>query len=90
MDTKKAAANSLYIILFSQTANFVTSLCRRTVPSFSWQYFLIMVAAGILGGILGTNINRRLSATAANRLFLALLTAVFLICIYNALRFSHT
>lgn len=90
MDTKKAAANSLYIILFSQTANFVTSLCRRTVPSFSWQYFLIMVAAGILGGILGTNINRRLSATAANRLFLALLAAVFLICIYNALRFSHT
>lgn len=34
MDTKKAAANSLYIILFSQAASFSLSCLRGTIPRF--------------------------------------------------------
>lgn len=88
MTTKKAAANSLYIILCSQLANLVTYLVRGTVPAFPWPYLLIMAAAGFLGGMLGTRINRRISEKTTERLFSGLLTVIVLICVYNALRFA--
>lgn len=87
MTTKKAAANSLYIILCSQLANLVTYLVRGTVPAFPWPYLLIM-AAGFLGGMLGTRINRRISEKTTERLFSGLLAVIVLICVYNALRFA--
>lgn len=87
MTTKKAAANSLYIILCSQLANLVTYLVRGTVPAFPWPYLLIM-AAGFLGGMLGTRINRRISEKTTERLFSGLLAGIVLICVYNALRFA--
>lgn len=88
MDTKKAAANSLYIILFSQLASLITSIVKQTVPDFPWQYLLIMVAAGVVGGELGSRINMRISADTAKKLFAGLLVAVILICICNALRYA--
>lgn len=88
MTTKKAAANSLYIILCSQLANLVTYLVRGTVPAFPWAYLLIMAAAGFLGGMLGTRINRRISEKTTERLFSGLLAVIVLICVYNALRFA--
>ena len=88
MTTKKAAANSLYIILCSQLANLVTYLVRGTVPAFPWHYLLIMAAAGFLGGMLGTRINRRISEKTTERLFSGLLSVIVLICVYNALRFA--
>lgn len=89
MTTKKAAANSLYIILCSQLANLVTYLVRGTVPAFPWPYLLIMAAAGFLGGMLGTRINRRISEKTTERLFSGLLAVIVLICVYNALRFAR-
>lgn len=88
MTTKKAAANSLYIILCSQLANLVTYLVRGTVPAFPWPYLLIMAAAGFLGGMLGTRTNRRISEKTTERLFSGLLAVIVLICVYNALRFA--
>lgn len=36
MSTKKAAANSLYIILFSQITSLFSYIVQRNIPSFSW------------------------------------------------------
>lgn len=88
MDTKKAAANSLYIILFSQSASFLTSLIQRSVPDFRWQYLIVMVSAGVLGGLLGSQLNRKLTAKQTDGLFAGLLCIIILICVYNAYRFS--
>ena len=88
MDTKKAAANSLYIILFSQLSSLVTSLVKQTVPDFPWQYLLVMVAAGVLGGELGSRINKRISAETTKKLFAGLLAVVTLVCLYNAWRYA--
>ena len=88
MDTKKAAANSLYIIMFSQASSFVTSVLQGTVPEFPWAYLLAMVPAGVLGGLLGSRVNRHLSAGQTDRLFSALLCVIILICIYNVRRFA--
>lgn len=88
MDTKKAAANSLYIILFSQISNFLTSCIRRSIPIFPWRYLIFMVAAGVLGGMLGSKVNRKISAATIDRLFSMLLCVIILICFYNAWRFA--
>lgn len=88
MDTKKAAANSLYIIMFSQAASFLTSCVKGTIPDFPWVYLLLMVPAGILGGMAGSKLNKKLSAAATDRLFAGLLCLIIAICIYNACRFA--
>lgn len=88
MDTKKAAANSLYIIMFSQAASFLTSCVKGTIPDFPWPYLLLMVPAGILGGMAGSKLNKKLSAAATDRLFAGLLCLIIAICVYNACRFA--
>lgn len=88
MDTKKAAANSLYIIMFSQMSSVLTSYIQGTIPEFSWTYLVLMVAAGLLGGLLGAQANRKISAAATDRLFAGLLGLIFLICMYNTWQFS--
>lgn len=88
MDTKKAAANSLYIIMFSQISSFVTSCIKGTIPDFPWGYLLLMVLAGVLGGIIGSKVNKKISAATTDKLFSGLLCVIILICIYNACRFA--
>ena len=53
MDTKVAAQNSLYIILFSQIANLLTTLITRSVPAFDILTLVLMVCGGIGGGMIG-------------------------------------
>lgn len=88
MDTKKAAANSLYIIMFSQIASFITSCVRGIIPDFPWVYLLLMVSAGVLGGMLGSRINKKISASTTDKLFAGLLAVIILICVYNIWQFS--
>ena len=88
MDTKKAAANSLYLILFSQAFSFLSTVVQGRVPSFHPALLVLMVAGGVLGGMLGHRLNRRLSAPQVEKLFDGLLCVIILICVYNAVRFA--
>lgn len=87
MDTKRSAANSLYIILFSQIANLLLSLIRGSIPEFSMAALALMITGGILGGILGRYINKRIDSKAVDKLFVGLLLLIVCICIYNMSRF---
>ncbi len=88
MDTKKAAANSLYIIMCSQAASFLTSCVQGTIPEFDISYLVLMVCAGILGGMIGSRINKKISAGTTDKLFAGLMAVIILICCYNAWRFA--
>lgn len=57
MDAKHAALNSIYIILFSQSANIITTLIFGA-PEFEWYLLVLMIA----GGIIGRALNKMLSA----------------------------
>ena len=83
MDTKTAALNSLYIILFSQGASFLSTVLRGTVPEFQWPVLIVMVIGGILGGTLGRGISKKLSNSGVDRLFFWLLLAITAISCYN-------
>ncbi len=84
MDTKTAAANSLYIILFSQITSLLSTLITRTVPEFELITLVLMVAGGILGGILGRRINKKIASSTVDKLFIFLMVIIICISIRNA------
>ena len=86
--TKTAAQNSLYTILFSQAASLVATLVTGTVPEFQLPWMAVMVAGGMLGGMGGRVLNRRLSGEQVTRLFIGLMLVIVGICLYNAVRFT--
>ena len=86
MDTKTAAANSLYIILFSQMANLLTIFVTASVPEFRVPALILMVAGGIGGGIVGRKLNRKMDNKAVDKLFIGLMVLIVCICVYNAVR----
>ena len=85
MDTITAAANSLYIILFSQAASLIDTLISG-VPEFRIFALLLMVAGGIGGGIVGRKLNKKMDNKAVDKLFIGLMVLIVCICIYNAVR----
>jgi len=86
MDTKTAAANSLYIILFSQAASLLATLLTASVPEFRIPALILMVAGGIGGGIVGRKLNKKMDNKAVDKLFIGLMVLIVGICVYNAVR----
>ncbi len=84
MKTKVSAANSLYIIVFSQLSSLVLTIFTRTVPEFEILMLVLMIAGGIGGGIIGRRINKEMEASKIDRLFIGLMILIMLICLYNA------
>ena len=87
MDTKTTAQNSLYIILFSQTASIFNTLVTKTVPEFETGLFVLMTGMGILGGAIGRVVNRKIDGDTVNRLFICMMLIIMLICVYNMIQF---
>lgn len=87
MDSKQAAKNSLYIILFSQATSFFSTLLKGAVPPFELLTLLWMIAGGVLGGILGSGISKRISAERVETIFTALMFIIMGVNVYNIVRF---
>lgn len=83
MRTKQAALYSLYIIMFSQASSFISTVVKGDVPEFSLSYLVVMVACGIIGGSIGSRINRKINEKDVNRLFIGLITVIIFVCIFN-------
>ena len=87
MDTKTAAANSLYIIFFSQLCSLLATLAAGSVPAFRWPVLALMAAGGLGGGILGRRLNRRIKGETVERLFLLLMAVIICISLFNTWRY---
>ena len=85
MDTKTAAANSLYIILFSQAASLIATLVSG-LPEFRVLALVLMVMGGFGGGIVGRSLNKKMDNKAVDKLFIGLMVLIVGICVYNAVR----
>ena len=88
MDTKTAAANSLYIIFFSQLCSLLTTLLTSSVPEFRWPVLVLMAAGGLGGGVLGRQLNRRMQGEAVEKLFMALMVVIICISVFNTWRYA--
>ncbi len=87
MDTKTAAQNSLYIILFSQLASLLNTIVTSSVPEFDVILIIIMVLCGILGGAIGRNLSKKLSDELIEKLFIYVMALIILISLFNTIKF---
>ncbi len=88
MTTKDAALASLYIIMFAQIASLGQMIVGGTFPEFKMLYLVVMVAGGILGGNMGSRINKTLDDRRVEQLTIVLMAIIVCINIYNAIRFG--
>ena len=84
MSTKIAAANSLYIIFFSQTANLLSTILSSSVPEVELMTLILMICGGIGGGIAGRAVSKRIKDSTVDKLFVVLIMIIILISLYNA------
>ena len=82
-DTKTSAVCSLITILFAQIAKLVTVGTGTGFASFDLSVLPFMVVAAIVGGFIGTKLNRMLPEKQITKVFNVVLVLVFLICVYN-------
>ena len=87
MEPKTATLNSLYVIFISQIASLSTVVITNTIPEFSPTALGLMIAGGLLGGIVGRGIYERISARAVERLFATLIVIIIFISIYNVVQY---
>ena len=92
MSTKAAAANSIYMILISQSASLIMTFISHNAPkeilSFDlgiWCILIGMIICGIVSGKIGKSIQKRLSDQKVDKLFNILCVIIMLLCVYNAL-----
>ena len=88
MNTKTAALNSIYIILFSQSASLVSTLVGRQVPPVSPLMLAVMVGGGIAGGFVGSYFSKKLHTKAVDKVFLWLLVVIIGISCYNLYKYA--
>lgn len=88
MDTKQAALHSIYVIIFSQAASFVSSLAMQNVPAFDPVTLVVMVVGGVAGGFLGRAFNKKMSSRQVDMLFSILLAVITLISVYNLVHYA--
>lgn len=88
MSTKEAALSSLYIIMFSQITSFAQTCVTGTIPDIRLSYLVLMIAGGIMGGTIGSRINKKISEEGVNKLFIFLMAVILVINIYNAVKFA--
>ena len=88
METKVAAENSLYIILFSQLASLLSSVISSSVPEIKPAYLVLMILGGISGAVIGRMINKKIQSNTVDKLFMGLLSVIVLLNIYNIIRFA--
>ena len=87
METKQAAANSLYIILFSQIANLLSLGLTGPIPEYQFLALALMIFGSICGAVLGRHLSKGLGNQSVNRLFIRLLVVIIMICFYNTGRY---
>ncbi len=86
MDSKTAALNSIYIILFSQTASFLTVLLSGSMPAFAWPTLVCMIAGGVLGGFVGRGFSKKMTNRQVELLFRGMLVLIIGISIFNLVK----
>lgn len=87
MPAKKAAQNSLFIVLFSQLTSTLKTVIFDTVPSFRLSILLCMVLLGIVGSEAGRNINRKINDRQATLCLEGAMVLIMGINVYNIVKF---
>lgn len=83
MDSKTAALHSIFIIFFSQLSNIVFTLAVGNMPAVSPAVLIFMLAGGVLGGLIGEPISRKLAHRHLDYLFMISTAFIIILSIRN-------
>jgi len=86
MDSRAAAAHSILIILFSQSAKLITVMADGGFAGYDLSALFYMIPGGVAGGLLGAWLNRRLERATIQILFRTVVFMIILLNLYNFLR----
>lgn len=87
MDSKTAAANSLYVIAISQLTSLLATIITGSVPEFRILALVLMVLGGLLGSMSGRKLNKKMDNSAVDKLFIGMMAIIIMISIYNSLKY---
>ncbi|MDO4432184.1 MAG: sulfite exporter TauE/SafE family protein [Aerococcaceae bacterium] len=83
MSLKDATVYSIVIIFFSQFAKLVTIYLEGSAAQFDLGMLAYIIPAAVIGGLLGAQLNRKMSEEQITRFFQWVIIIVVLINLYN-------
>lgn len=83
MDIKEAAAGSIFIILFSQLAKLVSIAVTTGFGPHDYSILWLMIPAGVVGGLIGPILRRKLSHKAIEVIFTTVVVLIVLLNVFN-------
>lgn len=84
MELRDAAKVSVFIILFAQTSGLIMKVINGTFAQVEdFSMLIVMIPAAIAGGIIGSQLNLKLSDKWINKVYTGAVLLVILICVYN-------
>ncbi len=87
MDTRTAAINSVYIILFSQISSIGHTIILGNLPVFDSAVAGMMLVGGILGGILAASMSKKVSTKGLDKIYIGLIVVIVFISGVNGIRY---
>lgn len=87
MDSKTAALNSLFIILFAQITNLVSFMISNGIPELNYLFLIGMWITAVVGATLGRMVSKKVDNRTVDKLFMLLMSIIIAICLYNCIKF---
>lgn len=87
MPAKKAAQNSLYIILFSQTASVLKSAISGGIPPFNPIILIAMMLCAVISTEIGRKVNKKIDNSQATKLLEGAMVLIMIINAFNIHKF---
>ena len=85
MDVKASAVYSVAIIFFSQLSKLITMFATTGIEPYAhqWKTLLFILPAAILGGIIGSKLNRKFDDKLIRKVFVTVMVLLVLLNVYN-------
>lgn len=90
MNVKDAAVYSVAIIFFSQLSKLITIFATNGIGPYShqWKTLLFILPAAVLGGLIGSKLNRKFDDAAIRKVFVAVMVLIIVLNIYNGIIYA--
>lgn len=90
MDTKSAAVNSILLIFFSQASKLLTVGLTQGFAAHDLSLLWLMIPAGIIGGLVGASLNKKLPSNRIITVFNATMVFIIVVGVVNVIKALST
>lgn len=89
MDVKESAVYSVAIIFFSQLSKLITIFVSTGIEPYAhqWKTLLFILPAAVLGGIIGSKLNRKFDDKIIRKVFVTVMVLLVLLNVYNGINY---